>query len=716
MNKVVLILATYVLYLPTILAQAPNLETLKSQLSASSQDRSCIKDLPIAKKIYAIDPNEISALKTIAECSQSENDASTYASETKEMFEQSKILSIVTKILEIAKVKDLVPILREVELKKDKGLTDYLMINEIYERLGEPEKQMTSLQEAIKLAPDDPRPIMILATKNFDENQRKRSEGLLKLYLERGAPHPGRVYLMAYVLAILYPLASSLLALACIWGLAYFMARRNIYVLKEWTELRFGLTGFIVVVPSILAFRFWQSRQALPLGSLFLIMVVQIFMILDPILSRAYVPALKFIGRIIYYIFNGTILAKKLATLSLGTRVLISILSISLLGTIAPTIASADLRYAIIILSSLILYGTIGSLMISFMRSRESLVTTLRWIAITATLPFLMSYVVANWNTLGVPFMYGELPTEKAIESLFSYLTFWGVSLFLATHLGKIMAEAFIKPIDEIMEKVALIEQGHFNAKVEVYSRDEIGHLGQAVNRMGDGLKKREIIEKTFSKYVDRRIAERILDGAETEVRVAGQTVNATVLFCDIRGFTTLSENSSPEEIVALLNQFFERMVHIVQDHGGVVDKFIGDNLMAVWGVPSHVPDAELMAVRASLAMLEEMDKWNKELIQQGRSSVGIGIGLNCGPVVAGSIGSMDRMEYTVIGDTVNTAQRAESTAKRQQLVITQAMYEKIGSHVEATALEPIAVKGKAGLQHWWSVTGEVKGLVKRPA
>src|SRR5690606_35368665 len=99
---------------------------------------------------------------------------------------------------------------------------------------------------------------------------------------------------------------------------------------------------------------------------------------------------------------------------------------------------------------------------------------------------------------------------------------FWGVSVFLALHLGKIIAHAFIQPISEIINKVALIEKGLFDAKVQVFSKDEIGHLGHAINRMGSGLEKREKIEKTFRKYVDSKIAERILDGVETELRIEG--------------------------------------------------------------------------------------------------------------------------------------------------------------------------------------------------
>jgi adenylate cyclase len=390
------------------------------------------------------------------------------------------------------------------------------------------------------------------------------------------------------------------------------------------------------------------------------------------------------------------------------------------LGTIAPTIDNTDIKYSLIVFSSLILYATIGSLMVTFMRSRESLLVSLRWLGIAATFPFLISYLVANWSSLGAPLLIGQMPSPKALDSAASYIIFWGVSLFLALHLSKIIAEAVIQPITEIINKVALIEKGQFEAKVDIISKDEIGHLGSAINRMGQGLGKREKIEKTFRKYVDAKIAERILDGVETEVRIEGQSVEAVVLFADIRGFTSLSEKTNPKEIVHLLNQFFEKMVRIIQDHQGVIDKFIGDNLMAVWGVPHAVPDAERKAVQAALLMLKEIETWNEELKTQGYPEIGIGIGLNCGVVVAGSLGSSEHMEYTVIGDTVNTAQRCESIAKRQQLVVTSQLHAKLVDDLTATALEPIKVKGKEELQKWWHVTdlrsAEDKVEIHRPA
>jgi tetratricopeptide (TPR) repeat protein len=148
---------------------------------------SCISKLPLARKIYLTNPNDLLALQTIAECTQSDQNIDRYASGAKEIFEQSKILSIVPHLLEMAQIKELVPILKEVEVKKEKSLNDYLMLNEIYERLGEPEKQITALKEAIQLSPGDPRPLLLLAAKKLDAGEREEALNIFKEYITKYA-------------------------------------------------------------------------------------------------------------------------------------------------------------------------------------------------------------------------------------------------------------------------------------------------------------------------------------------------------------------------------------------------------------------------------------------------------------------------------------------------------------------------------------------------
>jgi class 3 adenylate cyclase len=682
-----------------------NLIELKTKLIQELKAGTCISTLALARKIYLLDPKDLRALETIAECTQADNDIHNYASGAKEIFEQSRILSIVPHILEMAQVKELVPILKEVEVKKDKSLNDYLMLNEIYERLGEPEKQISALKEAIQSAPGDPRPLLLLAAKKLDAGEKEEALGIFRNYLSLSNPHPGQIYLMAYVFALIYPLSSAIGLLLLIWLSAYFLIYHQNKGKNESYEIKIGISTILFIIPSLLAFRFWQSGKALPFGALLVIFLIEVFLLAKPTLRKIYAPLFRLINRIIFFVFNGILLARKLDALPSGSRVFIALITLTVLGTIAPTIEIPDLRYAVTIFSAFLFYATLGSLLVSFLRSRTSLLLSLRWIAIAATLPFLISYLISNWNSLGSPLLYARLPATKAIDSLFNYLVFWGVSLFLSLHLSKIIAQALVEPIQEIIKKVARIEKGELTAKVNVFSKDEIGSLGQAINRMGNGLERREKIEKIFHKYIDKQIADRILEGCETEVRIEGRKTHAVVLFADIRGYTSMSENIPVQEIVKILNDYFERMVKVVQKHEGVVDKFIGDNLMAVWGVPYEKFRAEEKAVKAALEMLKEIETWNQELEKQGSPTLAIGIGLNAGTVIAGSLGSSDHMEYTVIGDVVNSAQRAESIAKGNELLITDSVYDKIKHLVVATPLDPIKVKGKEIIQNYWSVT-----------
>ncbi len=670
----------------------------------TQQKQSCISLLPEARKIYQSDSNNISALKIIADCTENSENINQYATNAKEIFEQSRFLSIIPHLLEMAQIKDLIPIIKEVEIKKDKSINDYLMLNEIYDRLGDPEKQITNLKEAINISPNDPRPLLLLAIKKLNLGEKEEAFIFFRNYLEKAPKHPGQVYLMAYIFALVNPLLSSLALLLLIWFLGYRLLLIDKRGAGENLDMRLGIGFVLFLAPLILSIRFAQTSTALPFGALLLILFIELFFTFQPRLKKYYEPIINFLKKIIQLIFNSLLLSKSLEKLSSSLRVIIGLTAVTVLGFIAPTILVPDLKFAVMGIASVIFYATLGSLLVSFIRSRRSLVFSLRWISIAATLPFLISYLISNWSSLGEPMMFARLPSQKVLDSLYNYLLFWGVSLLLALQLGKIIAQALIEPIQEIVKKVERIEIGDWSAKVNVFSQDELGNLGHAINRMRDGLERREKVEKTFSKYIDKKIADRILDGCESEMRIEGQKCHAVILFADIRGYTSLSEKTEALVVVKLLNEYFEMMVRIVQKYGGVVDKFIGDNLMAVWGIPNAIEDAEEKAVTAALEMLKEINKWSEGLKEKGYPDLAIGIGINAGSVIAGSLGSSEHMEYTVIGDAVNSAQRAEAHAGRQELLITDTVYKFLGNKVEALALDPIKVKGKELVQQYWSV------------
>jgi adenylate cyclase len=202
-------------------------------------------------------------------------------------------------------------------------------------------------------------------------------------------------------------------------------------------------------------------------------------------------------------------------------------------------------------------------------------------------------------------------------------------------------------------------------------------------------------LKSTMSRYMDPGIADRLV-AAGAEV-LGGQAVEATVLFSDIRSFTTHSEALGPQGTVAMLNEYFTLMVDCVQKEGGMLDKFIGDAMMAGFGVPVPHDDDGDRAVRAAIAMIGELRRWNVQRAAEGRAAIDIGIGLNTDTIVSGNIGSKKRMDYTMIGDGVNLASRLESACKQYgaHILVSEFTYRKLRGTYRAREVDLLLVKGK---------------------
>jgi adenylate cyclase len=181
------------------------------------------------------------------------------------------------------------------------------------------------------------------------------------------------------------------------------------------------------------------------------------------------------------------------------------------------------------------------------------------------------------------------------------------------------------------------------------------------------------------------------------QVQLGGETLTATILFSDIRSFTSISEKMDAKQLVSLLNEYFTEMVDVVIKEDGVVDKYIGDAIMAVFGAPVPKKDDAVHAVRAAVGMRKALAALNEKLKQRGMKPIRTGIGIHTGEVVAGNIGSEKRMEYTVIGDTVNLASRLESSTKElgTPVLVSQDTYDLVKDHVDARPVKEITVKGR---------------------
>ncbi|MEX2224151.1 MAG: adenylate/guanylate cyclase domain-containing protein [Candidatus Rokuibacteriota bacterium] len=256
------------------------------------------------------------------------------------------------------------------------------------------------------------------------------------------------------------------------------------------------------------------------------------------------------------------------------------------------------------------------------------------------------------------------------------------------------LAALLSRPIFRLVQATRAIASGNFNIALPVASRDELGVLTDSFNRMARSLREKEMIKRAFTRYVAREVVEEILKDPENLV-LSGERRQVTVLFCDVRGFTPLSERLSPEEVVLLLNDFYTLMIETTFKFDGTLDKFLGDAVMAVFGAPMAHPDHSARAIRTALAMQEGITGLNARRQRDGKEPIAVGIGVSAGEAVAGTVGTEDRMEYTVIGDSVNLAARLESNAKPGQILISHRTYERVRDLVDARPLGRIRVKGK---------------------
>ncbi len=212
--------------------------------------------------------------------------------------------------------------------------------------------------------------------------------------------------------------------------------------------------------------------------------------------------------------------------------------------------------------------------------------------------------------------------------------------------------------------------------------------------RAHERLAKEEVARANYSRFLPEYVVKQMLENPES-FKLGGVTQTITVLFADIRGFTRISEHASPEKIVQLLNRYFSAMTDIIFAHGGTLDKYLGDGLMALFGAPTVTPKDAANAMSAAVAMQRRMLSINDELRAEGYPEIGIGIGLHTGEVIVGYIGSERRSEYTAIGDTVNTASRLESNAKAGEILVSEVTAHAARSRYQLAEREPISVKNR---------------------
>ena len=277
---------------------------------------------------------------------------------------------------------------------------------------------------------------------------------------------------------------------------------------------------------------------------------------------------------------------------------------------------------------------------------------------------FLLYALHANWKN------FGSAPSTDFIICITLFML---SAVIVMLFFMKIISA----PLNCLSEGMKRIKAGDLSVRIRIASNDKLGALGDSFNDMTASLQEKEFIQKTFGRFVDPAVRDHLLQG---NTCLGGEICECTVLFCDIRNFTAMSEKLRPEEVVSFLNAYFTKMEQCITRNHGIINKYIGDAVMALFGAPAKSQNHAEDAFSAAIEMKDALAGLNAQRSAGHLPPVGFGIGLHSGDVLAGNIGSDTRLEYTVIGDTVNTASRIEALCKeyKTDLLLSEATAGRI--------------------------------------
>lgn len=282
-----------------------------------------------------------------------------------------------------------------------------------------------------------------------------------------------------------------------------------------------------------------------------------------------------------------------------------------------------------------------------------------------------------------------DLMRTVGIATLVMVLLGFVLSFFLARHLSR--------PIMDLVDAGRAMKEGRYQYRISERRNDEIGNLITAFNSMADGLLQKAQVEDAFSRFVSPTVARNILSNLG-DVELGGRRIDGSILFADIAGFTSLSERMKPEEVAELLNEYFSYIARASSVYKGTVDKYIGDCAMIVFGVPDEDSEHSFNAVACATLIRAVLKRLNERRRARGQETVEFRFGINAGQMLAGNMGSRDRMQYTVVGDTVNLASRLCSYAGSGHIVISRDLYSRppVFKRLAAHQHREIKVRGKA--------------------
>jgi adenylate cyclase len=307
-----------------------------------------------------------------------------------------------------------------------------------------------------------------------------------------------------------------------------------------------------------------------------------------------------------------------------------------------------------------------------------------------------------------------QVPLSVAYASLHRMTLIVGgtiaAAILLALLNGLFLASRIARPLDRLTSYAGALAGRRFDQRVEVKTSDELAVLAHSMNHAAAELQASEerirhevAIRTDLGRYIPAELVEQIVR-RERDMALGGERRTITVMFADVVGFTPMTEQLAPEHVVTILNELFTILTGIVFRHGGTVDKFVGDCVMALWGAPTPHADHARRALEAAEDMLSWLETGNARWQQQYGVSIQLAIGIHTGEVIVGNIGSEQRMEYTAIGDVVNVAARLETIARPQQILVTDAVRLAAGPEFEYVDADLHRLSGRAEPVHLWEV------------
>lgn len=302
------------------------------------------------------------------------------------------------------------------------------------------------------------------------------------------------------------------------------------------------------------------------------------------------------------------------------------------------------------------------------------------------------------------------LITSSASVSPLQLAVAFALAVLAVIALGVLIAKVIAIPLFELVDASTRVAKGDLDVNIREQAQDELGLLSHQFNHMVSELRQREVMRDLFGRMVSEEVREALL---QNRGQLGGELKVVSVLFTDIRQFTTFSESHSPQEVVSMLNNYFSIVNEAVREAGGMINKFGGDSSMAIFGAPVNLSPGETArrALRAALSIRIRITESNARRVQSGLEPINIGIGINTGEVITGNIGAQDRFEYTVIGDTVNVAARMQglsSQFSRSNIFITEATYTAFAEQglLMVDDHGAVALKGRTELVHVYNLIG----------